>query len=136
MMSSSRTLSAVDFSRLMPLVATSATRAAKNVVEQLDEKLVNATVVAPETLRPDVVTMNSRVLLSCPAWETPREYRLVYPSERGAQPGELSVLSALGAKLLGARVGEHFELGHGRSFRVVELVAVNYQPEAAGDYEL
>lgn len=138
-MSSNPTLSTIDFSRLMPLVATSTARAAKAVVEQLDEKLVTATVVAPETLRPDVVTMNSKVLLSCPAWEGPREYRLVYPRGHGAEPaepGELSVFSELGAQLLGARIGERFELGNGPSFRVVELVAVNYQPEAAGDWEL
>ncbi|HET9930787.1 MAG TPA: GreA/GreB family elongation factor, partial [Polyangiaceae bacterium] len=105
-MHSSTTLSTVDFSRLMPLVAASAERATDAVVEQLDEKLVRATLVEPQTMRADIVTMNSTVLLSCSAWEAPREYRLVYPPERGCKPGELSVLSALGAQLLGARSGD------------------------------
>ena len=130
------TLSTVDFSRLMPLVAASAARVTKDVVEQLDEKLASATLVPPETMRPDVVTMNSKVLLSSPVWEAPREYRLVYPSERTSERGELSVLSVLGTALLGARIGARFALGRGSSLRLVELAALTYQPEAAGDWDL
>ena len=135
-MSSMPTLSTVDFSRLMPLVTASAARATQDVVDQLDEKLASATLVEPETMRSDVVTMNSKVLLSSPVWEAPREYRLVYPPARVGERGELSVLSVLGTELLGARIGARFALGSGPSFRVVEVAAVTYQPEAAGDWEL
>lgn len=134
-MSSNSTLSTVDFSRLT-LVTASPARAPRGVVDQLDEKLASATLVAPEAILPDVVTMNSKVLLASPAWEEPREYRLVYPSGRDVVAGELSVLSALGAELLGARTGSRFALGSGSSFRHVELLALTYQPEAAGDWEL
>lgn len=135
-MSHKPTLSTLDFSRLMPLVAASATGANDAVVDQLDQKLANATLVPPHTMRPDVVTMNSKVLLSSSVWDGPREYRLVYPPERSSAPGELSVLSALGTGLLGAHAGARIALGSGRSFRVVELAAVTYQPEAAGDWDL
>jgi len=135
-MSSKPTLSTLDFSRLMPLVAASAARVTQSVVDQLDEKLASATLVPPQTMRPDVVTMNSKVLLSSPVWEGPREYRLVYPQGRGAEPGELSVLSALGTELLGAHAGARIALGSGPSIRFVELAAVTYQPEAAGDWDL
>jgi len=134
-MLSKLTLSTVDFSRLMPLVTASATGVTEDVVEQLDEKLASATLVEPETIGPDVVTMNSKVLLSSPAWPAPREYRLVYP-EGTRERGELSVLSALGMELLGARIGARFALGSGSSFRRVELAALTYQPEAAGDWDL
>ena len=134
-MSMKPTLSSVDFARLMPLVTAPAARAMPDAVEQLDEKLASATLVEPEAMGPDVVTMNSRVLLSSPAWETPREYRLVYP-ERTGERGELSVLSALGTELLCARIGARFALGSGSGFRCVELAAVTYQPEAAGDWDL
>jgi len=135
-MTSKPTLSTVDFSRLMPLVAASAARVTKAVVDELDEKLASATLVPPEAMRADVVTMNSRVLLSCPVWEAPREYRLVYPPERTCARGELSVLSVLGTELLGARIGARFALGSGPTFRRVELLALSYQPEAAGDWDL
>lgn len=135
-MTSNPTLSTVDFSRLMPLVAGSAAHARQDVVDQLDAKLASARLVEPKTMRADVVTMNSKVLLSSPAWEAPREYRLVYPRERTGQSGELSVLSVLGTELLGARIGARFELDSGPSSRVVELSALTYQPEAAGDWHL
>lgn len=134
-MSSKPTLSTVDFSRLMPLLTGPDAGVAPDVVEQLDEKLANATLVEPETMSPDVVTMNSKVLLSSPVWGAPREYRLVYPEPK-REPGELSVLSVLGAELLGARIGARIELGSGPSFRRVELTALTYQPEAAGHWEL
>jgi regulator of nucleoside diphosphate kinase len=130
------TLSTVDFSRLMPLVTATVERGAADIVEQLDEKLASATLVAPEAISPDVVTMNSKVVLSSPVWESPREYRLVYPGERTREPGEVSVLSMLGTELLGARIGERFALGSGPSSRLVELAALTYQPEAAGDWDL
>jgi regulator of nucleoside diphosphate kinase len=135
-MHSNPTLSTVDFSRLMPLVSAETERVKWELLERLDEKLASATVVAPETMRPDVVTMNSKVVLSSPVWEAPREYRLVYPRERTGEPGELSVLSALGTQLLGARIGARFALGSGPSSRLVELSALTYQPEAAGDWHL
>jgi regulator of nucleoside diphosphate kinase len=135
-MPSKPTLSTVDFSRLMPFVAASDVRFTQAIVDQLDEKLANATLVAPETMRPDVVTMNSRVLLSSSVWEEPREYRLVYPREGTSEKGELSVLSLLGTKLLGAHTGARFALGSGPNLRLVELAAVTYQPEAAGDWDL
>ena len=134
-MSSNPTLSTVDVSRLMPLLTASIAPTKQDVVDQLDEKLASATLVEPETMGPDVVTMNSKVLLSSPAWETPREYRLVYPPER-TEPGELSVLSVLGAGLLGVRVGARIEVGSGPSSRLVKLAALTYQPEAAGDWHL
>jgi regulator of nucleoside diphosphate kinase len=126
----------VDFSRLMPLVSASTAHVTKDVVDELDEKLASATVVPPEAIAPDVVTMNSKVLLSFPAWEAPREYRLVYSPQRACDQGELSVLSVLGTKLLGERTGARLALGSGSSFRLVELAALTYQPEAAGDWDL
>jgi regulator of nucleoside diphosphate kinase len=136
-MSSNVTLSTVDFSRLMPLVTASSARVTKDVVEQLDEKLASAALVPPEKVQPDVVTMNSRVLLSSPVWGAPREYRLVYPGDRACEPGELSVLSVLGTELLGSRIGSRIALDSGRSSsRLVELSALMYQPEAAGDWDL
>ena len=46
------------------------------------------------------------------------------------------MLSVLGTELLGARIGARFALGSGPSSRRVELAALTYQPEAAGDWHL
>ena len=135
-MPSNSVVSTLDFSRLMPLVAGGTARVTQTILDRLDEKLASATLVAPETMGPDFVTMNSKFLLSCPIWEAPREYRLVYPAEGTCGSGELSVLSLLGTELLGSRVGARFALGGGSSFRFLELVDLTYQPEAAGDWDL
>jgi regulator of nucleoside diphosphate kinase len=128
------TLSKRDFARLLPLVATPADSAAKSAIEELDCKLASAKLVEPAQIEGDVVTMNSKVLVHCSNWERPREYRLVYPRHGLCETGEVSVASPLGAGLLGLRVGARFALGsQGRSF---ELVALTYQPEAAGDFQL
>ena len=128
------TLSRLDFERLLPLVSAPAPRAAKPAIEELDLKLASALLVAPTQIEADVVTMNSKVLLDCSNWESPREYRLVYPREGLSDPGELSVVSPLGAGLLGLRVGTRFAIGNpARSF---ELLALTYQPEAHGDFQL
>jgi regulator of nucleoside diphosphate kinase len=127
------TLSKLDFERLRPLVSAPAHGAAKNAIDELDLKLASAMVVAPTQIDGDVVTMNSKVLVHCSSWEKPREYRLVYPRDGLVNTGEVSVVSPLGAELLGMRVGTRFTLGQGRSF---ELIAVTYQPEAAGDWLL
>ena len=46
------------------------------------------------------------------------------------------MLSVLGTELLGARIGARLALGSGPSSRLVELTALTYQPEAAGDCDL
>jgi len=135
MLTSNPTLSTVDFSRLMSLVVDGGVGVTNAVRERLDAKLASATLVSPETMGPDIVTMNSKVVLSSPAWEATREYRLVYPPHGNAAEGELSVLSVLGTELLGARTGASFALGEGPSFRRVELLSLSYQPEAAGDWD-
>ena len=78
-MPSKPTLSTVDFSRLMPLVAAPAARATQNVVDQLDEKLARATLVPPQTMRPDVVTMNSQVRVLEQKSGSEMKITIVYP---------------------------------------------------------
>jgi regulator of nucleoside diphosphate kinase len=135
-MNSNPTLSVVDFARLMPLVSSPVARTAPAVVDQLDEKLAAANLVTPQEMLPSVVTMNSKFLLSSPGWSVSREYRLVYPSDVTCPTGELSVFSTLGAQLLAAVTGSRFVVGTGPSSRLIDLLAITYQPEAAGHWEL
>jgi regulator of nucleoside diphosphate kinase len=129
-------ISIVDFARLMPLVSSPIAKTAPAVVDQLDEKLAAANLVTPQEMLPNVVTMNSKVLLSSPGWSASREYRLVYPSDVTCPTGDLSVFSTLGAQLLAAVTGTRFVVGTGPSSRLIDLLAISYQPEAAGHWEL
>ena len=63
--------------------------------------------------------------------------RIVYPAEANPSEGRISVLSPVGAALLGEPEGREVELPlpHGQSRRI-RIESVLYQPEARGDYAL
>jgi regulator of nucleoside diphosphate kinase len=82
----------------------------------------SATVVASDAVPPDVVTMNSRVVLAYETTGVRRVVTLVYPLDARAALDQVSVLEPLGMALLGARAGQRV----GESLRVVEVA---HQPE-------
>jgi regulator of nucleoside diphosphate kinase len=101
------------------------------VVAALEAELTRATIVAPESVPPDVVTMNSRVVYS-DSNGISFEVKLVYPTE-ASSVGDTSVLTGLGTALLGVRTGEETSvIGEGP----VRVSRVLYQPERAGDFHL
>ncbi len=100
---------------------------------QLQTVLAKASVVASRDIPDDVVTLNSKVRLQDDRSDESMVLSLVFPVD-GASDGDMeetnvSVLSPMGASLLGRHVGERIE----KSIRVDALL---YQPEAAGDYHL
>lgn len=123
-----------DMTRLERLLVV--TDRAKNVVD-LEEELGRAVVVPSEKIPPSVVTMNSKVRFRDEVTGEESEVTLVYPHEANADEGKVSVLAPVGAALLGLSVGEAIEwempTGKTRKFRII---AVLYQPEAAGHFEL
>ncbi|HBY5231522.1 TPA: nucleoside diphosphate kinase regulator, partial [Klebsiella pneumoniae] len=62
---------------------------------------------------------------------------LVYPAKMTDSNTQLSVMAPVGAALLGLRVGDsiHWELPGGVATHL-EVLELEYQPEAAGDYLL
>jgi regulator of nucleoside diphosphate kinase len=130
------TITEVDLERLGSLVEALGPTS-ENGIDTLDEELGRARVVASKYVEPDVVTMNSRVrYLEEPEGVT-REITLVYPSLADAHSSRVSVLAPVGSALLGLRVGQAIDwpLPDGRRKRY-RVVAVPYQPEAAGHYHL
>lgn len=96
-------------------------------------ELDRAVVCAPEWIAPDVVTMNSRIVFTRGAGAAPEERVLVYPDRYEANGRCVSVLSPLGAALIGLAAGSSlpFRDRDGAPHAVcVERVA--YQPEARG----
>jgi regulator of nucleoside diphosphate kinase len=128
-------LSRLDVKRLHPLVM-GAGQELDAGLDVVDDKLASGAVVRPHQMPPNIVTMNSRVLISHTTPETYREVRLAYPSEANAFTGAVSVFSPLGAALLGARVGDIVSVGSAGSERKVHIAAIVYQPEAARDWHL
>jgi regulator of nucleoside diphosphate kinase len=75
----------------------------------LAEELDRADIVQPEHLPDDVVTMHARVRYLDETTGERREVTLVYPDEADASHGRISVLSPVGAALLGLAAGQSIE---------------------------
>jgi regulator of nucleoside diphosphate kinase len=104
---------------------------------ELETLLDTAAIVPSASIDPEVVTMNSMVVLeSRPAGER-TTLTLVYPKDVDPDQSRVSVLSPVGRALIGAHVGDLIRVlvpGHGeREFVVAELT---YQPEANGRFDL
>ncbi|WP_122435920.1 nucleoside diphosphate kinase regulator [Pseudomonas viridiflava] len=91
-------------------------------------------VVGHDEVPEGVVTMNSRV--HCREESSGKDYHLtlVYPKDAGVE-GTVSVLAPMGSALLGLQVGQHIDwpAPGGKTLKLT-LLAVEYQPEAAGEY--
>ncbi|MCA9577989.1 MAG: nucleoside diphosphate kinase regulator [Polyangiales bacterium] len=105
-----------------------------STVEALGDELDRARLVDPHAVPSDVVTMNSRARFRERLSGKVREVTLVFPEDAGVE-GRVSVLTPTGAALLGLSVGQVIEwMGPtGRALQL-ELLAVEFQPEAAGDF--
>lgn len=105
--------------------------------DTLLDELERATLVAPEKIPPQVVTMRSRVSFSILSTGKVATYTLVYPADLDGSDDKLSVFTPVGSALLGLSVGQEIEwpLAAGKSTRV-RIDSVDYQPERAGDWHL
>lgn len=133
-----RTLTELDHVRLLNLVRrdrrSDGALASQPAIEQV---LDTCTIVASRAIRPDVVTMYSQVVLQ--DLETGQRLKLTpcYPADAEPAAGFVSVLSPVGASLLGLTVGAvaRWATPAGEQ-RVAEILAIPFQPEASGDYAL
>jgi regulator of nucleoside diphosphate kinase len=100
----------------------------------LQAELDRADVVGHDEVPAGVVTMNSRV--HCREESSGKDYHLtlVYPQDAGGD-GKVSILAPVGSALLGLSVGQHIDwtAPSGKVLKLT-LLAVEYQPQAAGEY--
>ncbi len=109
----------------------------QDIPEEIDELLEGADTLPPAAMPPDVVTLQTRLLVEEAAGAERRELVLCYPPDSDPAAGHVSVLSPLGAALLGQRAGATVcwpaPDGTDKSLRIA---AILFQPEASGDYTL
>ena len=108
---------------------------AGHTVEQLEVEIDRARLLPPERIPRQTVTMRSVVRFHLSTIDQTLEKRLVYPRELQDPATEVSVLSPIGAALLGLSEGDSmdWELPDHRVARIT-VEAVVYQPEAQGEY--
>ncbi len=97
----------------------------------LAQELDSAEVVEPEDVPADVVTMRSRVRVLDLVSGQESTYTICYPSEADLEAGKLSVLAPIGTALLGYREGDVIEWPVPGGVRVLKIVELLHQPEAA-----
>lgn len=104
---------------------------------ELEALLDAASIVPSATIDPNVVTMNSTVVLEEQPAGRHLTVTLVYPKDSDPERSRVSVLTPVGRALIGARVGDTIGIvvpgNPPRDLRVVEL---KYQPEANGRFDL
>jgi regulator of nucleoside diphosphate kinase len=129
-------LDAVRLERaLMELLKTSASE--PHGATELESLLDAAAVVPPDTIGPDVVTMNSTVVLEARPSGERTTLTLVYPKDADPEQSRVSVLSPVGRTLLGAHVGDLLRVVvPGHSVRELQVAELTYQPEANGRFDL
>lgn len=107
----------------------------RDIPEEIDELLEGADTLPPAAMPPDVITMYSQILVEEGSGTDSRRLVLCYPPDADPAAGRLSVLSPLGAALLGQRKGATVRWdapdGKDKSLRVLDI---QFQPEASGDY--
>jgi regulator of nucleoside diphosphate kinase len=114
-------------SALYPRLLAFAEQACKQIPdlgERLLEEIERADLRAPEEMPPDVVTLGSEVEYR--DGERTQKVRIVLPHEADIGAGKLSLLTPVGAALLGLRPGQRieWEMPNGQ-IRVLEVLAVH-----------
>lgn len=103
--------------------------------DTLSASLAAADLTSSREVPADVVTMYSQVVIRDEASSTPQTLTLCYPEDAAADKGFVSVLSPVGASLLGLRLGARarWRTPHGQE-RSAVIEAIPFQPEASGDF--
>jgi regulator of nucleoside diphosphate kinase len=108
----------------------------ESYLRDLEGYLARTATVPATSVDADTVTMNSKVRLRDIDSGTFQVVTLVYEADADLFGEKLSVLTGLGASLLGSRVGDVVEWKTRRGPRRVTVERILFQPEAAGEFDL
>lgn len=123
-----RWVTELDHVRLLKLVQQSPS-------SPLSDWLPSADTVASHDIDADVVTMYSQVQVSDVATGQTHKLTVCYPHDAEPDAGFVSVLSPVGAALLGQRIGHRATVRPpAGEDRILHIDAILFQPEATGDY--
>lgn len=123
-----RLLTEIDFARLNQL-------GGGQLPASLESALAATDLVPSREVPADVVTMYSQAVIEDTATLGQHKYTLCYPGDAEPAAGFISVLSPLGAALIGLRVGDlaRWTTPDGRAHEA-RVLGLLFQPEASGDY--
>jgi len=115
-----------DFAQLDRLLTTYARSRPCRAAEILRSELARAKIVEVADIAPNVVRMHSQVRIRDDHNNRNRVITLVYPAERGSTRDALSILTSLGAALIGLSEGQSITftgpIGRTRRVTVVKVL--------------
>jgi regulator of nucleoside diphosphate kinase len=97
--------------------------------EMLEQHLDEADVLPATHIGPDVVTMNSEVLVTDTGSGEAFSFHIVFPRSADVIEGRISVLEPLGMAVLGRSVGDRITWDVPGGMRTLLIEDVIYQPE-------
>lgn len=131
-------MSRVDYARIKKCINDA--RQLKSIsiteAEKLMEELNSATIVEPEDMPSDVVTMNSIIKMSFPNIDKHVQFQIVYPNQANVKENKISIFSPIATALIGYKIGDEIEWLVPGGLTKIKIVEIIYQPEAAGDYDI
>ena len=133
-----RTLTELDHVRLLNLVRRDRRGDGSPTPRETIEHVLDACAIVPSRqIPPDAVTMYSQVMLQDLVTGVRSKLTLCYPADAEPAAGFVSVMSPVGASLLGQTVGSvaRWSIPAGDQ-RAAEVLAILFQPEASGDYAM
>ncbi|HHX8506063.1 TPA: nucleoside diphosphate kinase regulator [Vibrio diabolicus] len=123
-------ISSLDMNRITALLDKMPNIAAELV--DLEAELDRATVLEPEQMPDNVVTMNSTVEFKFAGEDRTMTKTLVYPSELKSSD-DISIFAPVGSALIGLSVGQKLEWPMpNNQVKTIEIVDITYQPERCG----
>ena len=102
-------------------------------LKKLAEEIEKASVVQPDQIPSDVITLNSTARLIDQKTDEEMLYTLVFPEEADIAQGKISILAPIGTAMLGYKVGDTFDWDTPGGKRTIRVKEILYQPEASGD---
>jgi len=105
-------------------------------IERLVDELNRATVMAPEEIPSDIITMHSVVKVKYVNNDKSVTIQLVYPEEASVKENKVSIFAPIATALLGYKKGDiiNWRIPGGKVKIKVEDIL--YQPEAVGEFQL
>lgn len=107
----------------------------KRLIDHLKQQLQRSKHVDPRKIKSNIVTMNSKFILKNLGNGRKEEYHLVFPDDSDSKKKKISVISGIGAQVLGSTIGTVIKENSG-SEQYYMIESIVYQPEAAGHYNL
>jgi regulator of nucleoside diphosphate kinase len=102
-------------------------------LKDLAGEIEKASVMQPDQIPADVITLNSTARLVDQETHEEMVYTLVFPEDADPSQGKISILAPIGTAMLGYKTGDTFEWDTPGGKRTIRVKEILYQPESAGD---